>query len=60
MPEILICIDAAKRSLTVVSGANNAAQPMLSRVGWVFAFLGLLVEASRRDAALDEVMLQRA
>ena len=33
---------------------------MLSRVSWVFGFLGLLIEASRRDAALDEAMLQRA
>ena len=60
MPEILIRIDTAKRSLVVASSANSAVEPMLSRVSWVFAFLGLLIEASRRDVALDESMLQRS
>ena len=60
MADLLIRVDAAKRSLTVASRANNVVEPMLSRVSWVFAFLGLLIEASRRDVALDEAMLQRA
>ncbi len=59
MTEILIRVDAAKRSLTVASSGNNAVEPMSSRVSWVFAFLGLLIEASRRDLALDEAMLHR-
>ena len=60
MAEILIRVDAAKRSLMVASSANNAVEPMSSRVSWVFAFLGLLVEAARRGVVLDEPMLQRA
>ena len=60
MTEISIRVDAAKRSLTVASSANNAVEPMSSRVSWVFAFLGLLVEAARGSVVLDEPMLQRA
>ena len=60
MTAISIRVDAAKRMLIVTSNASIPVPPTASRVSWVFAFLGLLVEGSRRDAVLDESILQRA
>ena len=60
MAVLSICVDALRRSLAVRSSDTKSIEPILSRVSWVFAFLGLLVEASRRGVALDEAMLQRA
>ena len=57
MAVLSICVNALRRSLAVRSSARKSIEPILSRVSWVFAFLGLLVEASRRDVALDEAML---
>ena len=52
-------MDALRRSLAVRSSARKSIEPIPSRVSRVFAFLGLLIEVSRRDVALDEAMLQR-
>ena len=57
MNDVRISVDAAKRFLSVSSSADQTLEPVTSRVSWVFAFLGLLVEASRRDVALDKAML---
>ena len=60
MTHVLIHVDAAKRMLIVKPNARNSFTPMPSRVSWVFVFFGMLIEASRRDLALDEATLQRA